>query len=227
MKIVQPDIIKNLERAFGNIVMDMRTPMGPGITVSRPKENEETIGPTDQQRYRSGVGMLLYLVKLSRPDVSNAVRELSKVMDGATSDHVEMLHRGIKFVLITRERGVLNNPNLERGVHAFVDSGYAGDSDNRRSITGYIIYFCGVAIAWKSKQQHCVTLSSSEAEYYAISEVSMELKSLKMILDFLEIDLGGLMRVYVDNIGAFIWPTMQQVEREQSILTQDNILSGS
>jgi hypothetical protein len=91
---------------------------------------------------------------------------------------------------------------LERGVHAFVDSDYAGDSDNRRSITGYIIYFRGVAIAWKSKQQHCVTLSSSEAEYYAISEVSMELKSLKMILDFLEIDLGGLMRVYVDNIGA-------------------------
>jgi hypothetical protein len=140
MKIVQPDIIKNLERAFGNIVMDMRnfrTPMGPGITVSRPKENDETIGPTDQQKYRSGVGMLLYLVKLSRPDVSNAVRELSKVMDGATSDHVEMLHRVIKFVLITRERGVLINPNLEREVHAFVDSDYAGDSDNRRSITGY------------------------------------------------------------------------------------------
>jgi hypothetical protein len=85
----------------------------------------------------------------------------------------------IKFVLITRERGILVNPNLERGVHAFVDSDYAGDSDNSRSSTGYIIYFRGVAIAWKSKQQHCVTLSSSEAECYAISEVSIELKSLK------------------------------------------------
>jgi acyl-coenzyme A thioesterase PaaI-like protein len=47
-----------------------------------------------------------------------------------------------------------------------------------------------------------VTISSSEAEYYAISEVSMELKFLRMILDFLEIDSGGIMTVYVDNIGA-------------------------
>jgi hypothetical protein len=35
--------------------------------------------------------MLLYLVKLSRPDLSNAVRELSKVMDGATMDHMDLM----------------------------------------------------------------------------------------------------------------------------------------
>jgi hypothetical protein len=31
--------------------------------------------------------MLLYLVKHSRPDISNAVRELTKVLDGATNAH--------------------------------------------------------------------------------------------------------------------------------------------
>jgi hypothetical protein len=93
-------------------------------------------------------------------------------------------------------------PNSESGVQAYVDSDFAGDRDNRRSITGYLVYLFDVPIAWKSKQQGGVTISSSEAEYYAISEVSMELKFLKMILDFLEIDSGGLMTVYVDNIGA-------------------------
>jgi hypothetical protein len=37
-----------------------------------------------QKNYRSGVGMLLYLIKYSRPDISNAVRELSMCMDRAT-----------------------------------------------------------------------------------------------------------------------------------------------
>ena len=45
-------------------------------------------------------------------------------------------------------------------------------------------------------------MSSSEAEYYAISEVAMELKFLKMVLEFLEIEPGGPMKVLVDNIGA-------------------------
>jgi hypothetical protein len=85
---------------------------------------------------------------------------------------------------------------------ACVDSDYAGDKENRRSITGYLIYFCGNPVPWKSKQQGGVTLSSSEAEYYAISEVAMELKSLDQTLKFLEIELNGPMNVFVDNIGA-------------------------
>jgi hypothetical protein len=61
---------------------------------------------------------------------------------------------------------------------------------------------CGVPISWKSKQQGGVTLISSEAEYYAISEVAMELKFVKMVLDFLEFESEGLMKVLADNIGA-------------------------
>jgi hypothetical protein len=61
-------------------------------------------------------------------------------------------------------------------VIAYVDSDFAGDKGNRRSITGYLVHLFGVPIAWKSKQQGGVTLSSSEAEYYAISEVAKELK---------------------------------------------------
>jgi hypothetical protein len=96
--------------------------------------------------------MLLYLVKHSRPDISNAVRELSKVMDGATQDHMNTLRRVIKFVLCTKKRRVRMKRTPENVV-AYVDSDYAGDKGNRRSITGYLIYLLGVPILWKSKQQ--------------------------------------------------------------------------
>jgi hypothetical protein len=92
-------------------------------------------------------------------------------------------------------------PNQENGYIAYVDSDYTGDRENRRSITGYLVYLHGVPIAWKSRQQGGITLSSSEAECYASSEVAKEL-NFKMILDFLEIDTGESMKIYIDNIGA-------------------------
>jgi hypothetical protein len=123
-------------------------------------------------------------------------------MDGATVNHVKMLHRVIKYVRDTKNRGIRVKPNQETGCIAYVDSDYAGERENRRSITGYLIYLCGVPIAWKSRQQGGITLSSSEAEYYAISEVAKEMKFVKTILSFLEIDTGELMKIYADNIGA-------------------------
>ena len=52
-------------------------PAGNGEHIKRHDENESKINHEDQQKYRSGIGMLLYLVKLSRPDILNAFRELS------------------------------------------------------------------------------------------------------------------------------------------------------
>ena len=46
------------------------------------------------------------------------------------------------------------------------------DQDNRKSVTGYLIYVNGSLIMWKSKMQESVTLSSTEAEYVAIFSVS-------------------------------------------------------
>jgi hypothetical protein len=102
-------------------------------------------------------------------------------MDGATVNHVKILHRVSKYVL--------NTPfETKNGCIAYVESDHAGDR-NRRSITRYLIYLYGVPSAWKSRQQGGITLSS-EAEYYAISEVAKELKFVKMILYFLEINPG-------------------------------------
>ncbi|CAM9805813.1 unnamed protein product [Discosporangium mesarthrocarpum] len=50
---------------------------------------------------------------------------------------------------------------------AFADASYAGDIDNRRSVTGGAVMFCGTAVAWMSKMQEVVALSSTESEYIA------------------------------------------------------------
>ena len=149
--------------------------------------------------------MLLYLVKHSRPDIANATRELSKSMDGATEVGFQELLRVIKYVLDTKKYGLKLEPKRENdmwNLEAFSDSDWAGDKQSRISICGYILYFCGVAIAWKSKGMKHVTLSSSEAELVALSECVKDVKFVMKILEDLGIKVSRPVTVRVDNVGA-------------------------
>ena len=60
------------------------TPGSPGFVGQKVVEDENKVNEKEQALHRSGVGILLYLTKHSRPDITNAVRELSKSMDGAS-----------------------------------------------------------------------------------------------------------------------------------------------
>jgi hypothetical protein len=116
----QLHLIKNLDKKFGEMVKSgqtYRTPGTPGLGIIRPKEGDKTISEDDQTLYRSGVGMRLYLVKHSRPDIANSVRELSKSMSGATEAAFKKVKRVIKFVLDTRMLGLKMQPKLIAMVH--------------------------------------------------------------------------------------------------------------
>jgi hypothetical protein len=129
-----------------------------------------------QELYRS----LLYLVKHSRPDIANAVRELSKCMTGANAGAFKELMHVIKFVLDMSEYGLKLAPKWKDAMlwelRIYSDSDWAGVKDNRKLITGFVIFLLGAPILWRSKVQASVALSSTEAELYALSEAAKECK---------------------------------------------------
>jgi hypothetical protein len=207
----QPHLIKNLDEKFGKLVDNLqkyRTPGTPGLRVTRPAKDEPntTVSEEDKTLYKSGVGMLLYLVKHSRPDIANVVRELSKMMDGATPAAFKELKRTIKFVLDTRTFGLRIEPKMGNeekwSMTIFTDSEYAGDTETRISVGGFIIFLLGVPILWKSKAQRAVTLSSSEAEFVSLSEAAKEIKFVVQILESMGIVVEIPIIVRVDNVGA-------------------------
>ena len=205
--IHQPKLIKNLKLHFGELVKSVKFYATPAIArsvVVRPTVTDARLSIEDQSKYRSGVGMLLYLVKHSRPDISNAVRELSKVADGATQDHWKALLRVIKYVLSTETHGLKIKPSVKETFYmeGISDSEYAGDKDSRISVYGYILYFCGAPIAWKSKAGKSVTLSSTEAEYVASSEIAKEVIFVRNILESVGIKIELPIKIRVDNVGA-------------------------
>jgi hypothetical protein len=116
-RIHQPNLLKNLKEYFKDLIEEsarvFETPTAPKSLIIRPKDGEPLNSPEKQRQFRLGVGMLLYLVNHSRPDISNSVRELSKVADGATEGHFKSLLRTIKYVLSTEDHGLLLQPQLK------------------------------------------------------------------------------------------------------------------
>jgi hypothetical protein len=205
----QPDLLKKLEKTFKDKIATTRsykTPAIPGEIVMKTTEENEVVDKESHRLFRSGVGMLLYLIKYSRPDIANSVREIAKVMDGPTEQQMKSLFRLIKYVLDTKNMGLIMSPESSLKTAwkmvAYCDSDYAGDRDGRKSVSGFVIYIQGCLISWKSRKQKSVTLSSSEAEYVAISEVCAELIFLKQVVEFLGVKLSLPIIVRVDNVGA-------------------------
>ena len=222
--IHQPHLIKKIEKKFGPMVKGLqvyKTPGTPGGSILR---NPVTKVDAQQQKiYRSGVGMLLYLVKHSRPDIANAVRELSKALDGTSAASYKELMRVLKYVIDTKRLSLKMKPIYDENetawtLVAFSDSDYAGDSETRVSIAGFILYLMGVPISWKSKGQKGVTLSSSEAEFVALSEAAKEIKFVFQVLQSMGVKVTLPIVVRVDNVGAiFIGTNVTVSQRSKHI----------
>ena len=93
---------------------------------------------------------------------------------------------------------------MKWALEALSDSDFASDKETRISVFGYIIYFCGIPIAWRSKGMKSVVLSTTEAEYMAMSEVVKELIFIVKLPQKMNIEVELPITVHVDNVGA-IW----------------------
>ena len=201
----QPHIIKSLRDRFGPHVEKLKSTLTPGTTGYVSLQTNDGLLTNEQKtEYRSGTGTLLFLLKHSRPDLSNPVRELSKNMDKANYANYKEMLRIIKFVLDTQDYGLKFDPTKDHlwKLEGMSDSDFATDKMTRTSVTGFIIYFKGIPIAWRSRGQRGVVLSTTEAEYVALSEVVATIKFIVQLLSDMEIQVELPIKVYVDNVGA-------------------------
>lgn len=148
--------------------------------------------------YRAAIGCLLYISTNTRPDVSAAVAILSqKVASPAQSDW-NQVKKIIRYLNSTSNlRLKLGQANTNEKLIGFADANWAEDRENRKSNSGYIFMLNG-AISWSCKRQDCVALSSTEAEFIALSEACKEVVWIQRVL----IDLNWQQQrtiIYEDN----------------------------
>jgi hypothetical protein len=127
-------------------------------------------------------------------------------MDGATQAHFKYMLRICKYVVDTDFRKLLFKPEEKHDdewhMVAFCDSDYSGDRDTRKSVSGFLIYFMGCLVAWRSRSQKSVTLSSTEAEYVSCSEAATEIIYVRNLMEFLGLKIEYPILLNIDNIGA-------------------------
>ncbi|GKC45325.1 hypothetical protein Tco_1063047 [Tanacetum coccineum] len=86
-------------------------------------------------------------------------------------------------------------------VDGFVDADYDKDRDKDRSIIGYMFMIHDCVVSWKATLQHVVALSTTEAEYMALTKAVKKSIWLKGLLIKLGINLRSVV-VNCENQGA-------------------------
>jgi hypothetical protein len=202
------EIIESFESHVEREAKRSKVPGTPGTTLPKAKEEEEAINP---EKYRSIVGKIMYLVTKLMVEGCNAARELSKHFQKPVEEHWKELERFVGYLKVneTNIKIIYRRPRELRPM-AMVDSNYATNTDDRRSVTGAIFTVGGTITNWISKTQGSVTLSSSEAEYVAIATAAQEVRFTQQLLEeIMSCVLPAI--IYEDNTGAIFLVKNQQV----------------
>ncbi|GJR28303.1 retrovirus-related pol polyprotein from transposon TNT 1-94 [Tanacetum coccineum] len=137
--------------------------------VDRLKLDEDPLGiPVDQTRFRSMVGSLMYLTA-SRPDLVFAVCMCARYQASPTKKHLEALKRVFRYLRGTINWGLWYPKDTAMALTAYADADHAGCQDTRRSTSGSAQFLGDKLVSWSSKKQKSTAISTTEAEYIAMS----------------------------------------------------------
>ncbi|KYQ49640.1 Copia protein [Trachymyrmex zeteki] len=154
-------------------------------------------------QYREVIGSLLYLATVSRPDISTAVGILSCRVEKPTEQDRKAAKRVIRYLGVSTLDKKLYLPSTGKmKLECFVDADWAGDRTDRKSTSGYVFRLGDEIIAWSSKKQTSVTVSSTEAEYIAASHASKELLWLRQLLKDMSFPAEEPTIINEDNQGC-------------------------
>jgi hypothetical protein len=175
------------------------TPLAVGSKVSElhsKDDNEDTNFP-----FRELIGALMYVAVGTRPDVSHAVSVLSQFSNCYHKKHCTAAKRVLRYLKGTIDKKLIYRKNQDN-LTCYVDADWANCEIDRRSYTGSTFILSGAAFSWESRKQRTVALSSTEAEYMALSDASKEAVFLIGYLKELGFQSLANVVVFNDNQGA-------------------------
>lgn len=156
------------------------TPLDPGQKFQRCSDCS-SCSLVDKTEYQSLIGSLMYLGISSRPDIAHSVSKLAQFNSNPHAEHVSAAKHLLRYLNSTINSKLLFRKTGEN-LKAFADADWAGSCDQRKSYTGYTFVLAGASVTWESRKQQTVALSTTEAEYMALSAASREAVYLRNFL---------------------------------------------
>lgn len=179
------------------------TPQDASVTLSKSgaSQTEEEVEYMQKVPYQQAVGSLMYAMVGTRPDLAVAVGDVCQFMSNPGVAHWNAVNRIFRYL-----KGTIDTSLTYCGgslkLMGYSDANWGGDKDTRRSTTGYMFKLGGGAVSWNSKRQPTVALSTTEAEYMALTQCTKEAVWLKRLLCDLHYHQVGPIEILEDNQGC-------------------------
>lgn len=180
------------------------TPMDPKIIL---EPNPDGVEGDRSNSYARVIGELIFLANATRPDIAYVVSRLAVYTANPSLQHTTALKHLLRYLKGTKNYGITysnesntptSNENLFMG---YSDAAYA-NADGYKSTSGFVFISGGGAITWRSKKQTTIALSSTEAEYVALSEATREICWLRSLYDELGFRQDSPSNLKGDNDGS-------------------------
>lgn len=191
-------ILDILEQYGMSDCKEVSTPLDPGFQVKCDNENCKRV---DKTKYQSIIGTLMYLALSTRPDILLSVTKLSQMNCDPHSEHETACKHILRYLKKTADYKLCYK-KTGKPIECFVDADWAGDANDRKSFSGYVFVIANCVFAWSARKQNVVSLSSTEAEYVAISAAATEAVYVRKMLAELHFPFNGPMTIYNDNQSA-------------------------
>ncbi|GKA32572.1 retrovirus-related pol polyprotein from transposon TNT 1-94 [Tanacetum coccineum] len=163
--INQSNYALEIIKKYGMLSSDpVDTPM-----VDKSKLDKDLQGkPVDPTHYRGMIGSLMYLTS-SRPDLVFAVCMCARYQAKPTEKHLHAVKRIFRYLKGTIDMGLWYSKDSCITLTAYADADHAGCQDTRQSTSGSAQFLGDKLVSWSSKKQKSTAISSTEAEYIALS----------------------------------------------------------
>jgi hypothetical protein len=123
----------------------------------------------------------MWLVTITRGDIAITVSKLAIHLTNLTTDHLQAAIHYAEYLLATKNDSIcLGSDELQ--LEGFVDASWADNSDDRRSTYSFLFKFGGRPVFWKSGRQSIIAISTTEAEYVAMSLAARKAATLRRLV---------------------------------------------
>ena len=182
VKLSQPHLIDQIIKQVTTVKPTEKrsTPAAATKILSRNESEPTADCPF---HYRSVIGKLNFLEKSTRPDIAYAVHQCARFCSDPKQNHIDAVTHLVKYLQATKDQGIIINPDVSKSFETYADADFAGnwnkatamdDPSTAKSRSGYLITLAGCPILWASKLQTQIALSTTEAEYIALSQALRE-----------------------------------------------------
>ncbi|XP_057969365.1 secreted RxLR effector protein 161-like [Malania oleifera] len=155
----------------------------------------------DKTYYKQIVGSLMYLTA-TRPDMIFVVSLITRYMENPTELHLQAAKRVLRYLKGTTGFGIFYKKGGDNELVAYTNSNYTGDSEDRKSASGYVFLQSSGAASWSSRKQPVVSLSTTKVEFIVAASCACQAVWLKRMLGKLGQNQGKSTIIRCDSSSA-------------------------